>query len=267
MYEVRERALRPKRDPSVIPARPVATAAALRVVVVDAHPITRTGICAILEEHGGLRPIAQTDSAVEARQLVGSTHPDIVVLGVSLTDGDGIELCQELRLRSSTIGIVILSATPDGGELLRALDAGASAFVSKCASPQELASAVRHSAAAPGSFTASGLADALTARHCAVRRPLLSDRETEVLRLFQQGRSIPEVAGTLFVGMSTAKTYVARLYDKLGATNRAQALMAAVRLGLLTEAVEPRNADSPVLTRFEAVSIDPWVLAHRSGRG
>jgi DNA-binding NarL/FixJ family response regulator len=216
-----------------------APAPALRVIVADAHPVTRAGITAILGSDGRVRSVGQTGSVAEAGWLVAELEPDVVTIGIALADGDGIDLCRDIRLRNAAIGIVILSASSDDGELLRALDAGASAFVSKCASPQELTSAVGHSAVAAGSFIAAGLVKALAARHRATSRPLLSERETEVLRLFQQGRSIPEVSAALFVSMSTAKTYVGRLYEKLGATNRAQALMSAVRLGLLSEPTHP----------------------------
>jgi DNA-binding NarL/FixJ family response regulator len=72
-------------------------------------------------------------------------------------------------------------------------------------------------------------------KHAATDSVLLSPRESQVLALLREGRSVPEVAATLYVSLSTAKTYVARLYDKLGSSNRAQALMTAVRLGLFDD--------------------------------
>jgi len=113
------------------------------------------------------------------------------------------------------------------------LDTGASAFVAKTASLPEILGAIRHAAVSASSFSAAGLAQAMSRRtEQQARRPLLSPRESEVLGLLQQGKSVPEVAGAMFVSLSTAKTYVSRLYDKLGATNRAQAMMAAVQLNL-----------------------------------
>jgi DNA-binding NarL/FixJ family response regulator len=96
-------------------------------------------------------------------------------------------------------------------------------------------SAIRHAAAASSSFSAAGLAQALRRRRETSERTVLSTREMQALVLLRDGKSVPEVAAELYVSLSTAKTYVARLYEKLGANNRAQALMTAVKMGLFDE--------------------------------
>ena len=116
---------------------------------------------------------------------------------------------------------------------IRALESGVSAFVAKNAPTAEILAAIRHASVAPASFTASGLALALARRRRAQDRAALSPREQQVLSLLGQGFSIPRIARALYVSPSTAKTYVARLYEKLGASNRTQALMTALREGLL----------------------------------
>jgi DNA-binding NarL/FixJ family response regulator len=117
--------------------------------------------------------------------------------------------------------------------LFRALETGVSAFVAKSAPMEEVLAAIRHAAVAASSFTAAGLAVALARRRSVQDRIALSPQQSEVLRLLSAGLSVPAIAMTMFISQSTAKTYVARLYEKLGATNRAQALMAAVQLGLI----------------------------------
>jgi DNA-binding NarL/FixJ family response regulator len=137
---------------------------------------------------------------------------------------------------------VILTSRDEDDVLFSALETGVSAFVAKMAPVEEVLAAIRHSAVAASSFTASGLATALTRRREATDRLALSPREMDVLRLLRDGLPIPEIAVTMFISYSTAKTYVARLYQKLGAANRAQALMAAVQHGLVScgpEAVAP----------------------------
>ena len=94
-------------------------------------------------------------------------------------------------------------------------------------------SAIRHAAVAASSFTASGLATAVARRRTVQDRLALSPRETEVLGLLHDGLSVPAIALEMFISMSTAKTYVARLYEKLGAANRSQALMTAMHHGLI----------------------------------
>jgi DNA-binding CsgD family transcriptional regulator len=106
--------------------------------------------------------------------------------------------------------------------------------VAKTAPLDELLAAIRHAAIAGSSFTASGLGEAVTRRLATQGQLGISARETEVLGLLRDGLSIPAIAKAMFISRATAKTYVARLYDKLGAANRSQALMTAMHHGLIT---------------------------------
>jgi len=205
----------------------------VRLLIVDGHPVTRWGLARIADEQPGLQVAGETGSAAEALQLAAALEPDVVTIGVGLCDGNGLDLARELRDRYVGLGIVILTSRGEDDILFRALETGASAFVSKMAALPEIVAAIRHSAVAASSFSAAGLAQALRRRQETTERLTLSPREREVLFLLQEGRSVPAIATCLFISLSTAKTYVARLYEKLGATNRATALMAAVRLGLV----------------------------------
>ncbi len=102
----------------------------------------------------------------------------------------------------------------------------------------EVLGAIRHWAVAASSFTAAGLALAMARRGHPAERLALSPREAEALQLLGSGLSIPAIAGRMYVSLSTAKTYVARLYEKLGVSNRAQALMTAMRYGLLQQELD-----------------------------
>ena len=107
-------------------------------------------------------------------------------------------------------------------------------------------SAIRHAAVAANSFTASGLAVAIARRRAAQERLALSPREAQVLRLLRDGLSIPAISMAMFISQSTTKTYVARLYEKLGAANRSQALMKAVRHGLIDSEQDGTPAQVPL---------------------
>ncbi|HEY5150839.1 MAG TPA: response regulator transcription factor [Mycobacterium sp.] len=109
----------------------------------------------------------------------------------------------------------------------------------KSAPIREILSAVRHAASSPASFTASGLSAALRRRRDTPERTVLSPREQQIIVLLHDGLTVPQIAADLFVSLSTAKTYVARVYDKLDARNRAQALMTAARLGLFDDNMTP----------------------------
>jgi len=207
----------------------------LRLLVVDSHPVTRWGLARMAAEQPDLRVVGEADTAAQAIRLVGTLQPDVVTVDVSLPDRDGLELARELRDRFGGLGIVVLTALGNDDVLFRALETGASAFVSKEADVSELLGAIRHAGVAALSFSATGLAAALRRRQQQPGNPLLSVREREVLAHLLAGRSVPALAAELYISPSTAKTYVARLYDKLGVNNRSAAVLAAARLGFIEE--------------------------------
>ncbi|MFC0629036.1 response regulator [Kribbella deserti] len=206
---------------------------AVKVVVVDGDTLIRYGLHRLVGAEPDIEIVGETGLGARAAPMVASSRPDVVVLDAELPDGDGLGIARELRERHADLGLVVLASGSRDDMLFRALDSGVSAFVSKSAPTTELLAAIRHSAVAATSFTATGLAPAMARRKQASAEPLLSPRETQVLRLLGQGLSVRAIATALSVSVSTAKTYVARLYEKLGASNRAQAIMAAMRLGLL----------------------------------
>ncbi|MCW2647459.1 MAG: putative two-component system response regulator [Pseudonocardiales bacterium] len=228
-------AAEPASSLTSFPATPYAHAAAIRLLIIDGRPLVRWALAHIADDLSDLVTVGQAGHATEARELTVALHADVVTIDCSLPDGQGWQLARDLRDRHPELGIVLLIAEGSDDLLFRALDSGASAYLPKDAPVHEVLSAIRHSAIAASSFSASGLAQAMRRKHAATDSVLLSPRESQVLALLREGRSVPEVAATLYVSLSTAKTYVARLYDKLGSSNRAQALMTAVRLGLFDD--------------------------------
>jgi DNA-binding NarL/FixJ family response regulator len=206
----------------------------IRLAIVDAHTLTRYGLRQLTSAHPDIEIVAECASAADAPRALAAARPDVVTVDVFLPDGDGMRLARDLRDRHADLGIVILTSQGQDDVLFRALETGVSAFVAKTAPVAEVLVAIRHAAVAASSFTASGLAGALSRRRAVQERLALSPRETEVLRLLRDGLSIPAIAMGMFISQSTAKTYVARLYDKLGAANRAQALMTAVHYGIIS---------------------------------
>jgi DNA-binding NarL/FixJ family response regulator len=208
---------------------------AVRLLIVDGHPVIRSGLARVADGQPDLEVVGETGTVADALHMADALRPDVVSVGITLRDGNGLELARELRDRYADLGIVILTSKGEDDVLFRALETGASAFVSKQAALSEVLGAIRHSAVAASSFSAVGLAQAMRRRQEVPERLALSPREHQVLGLLQEGRSVPTIAATLYISLSTAKTYVARLYEKLGATNRATALMTAVRLGLVQQ--------------------------------
>lgn len=205
----------------------------IRLVTVDGHTLHRFGLSQLMHQQQDIEIIGEASSAAAAVALVGELMPDVVTVDVSLPDRNGLALARELRDRFPELGIVVLTSFGEDDVLFRAMETGVSAFVPKTASAAEIVCAIRHAGVAARSFTAPGLADALVRLRDARDSSPLSAREAEVLRLLHRGLTIPQLARTVHVSNSTAKTYVARLYDKLGVNSRAQALMVAMERGLL----------------------------------
>jgi DNA-binding NarL/FixJ family response regulator len=205
----------------------------IHLAVVDGQTLIRYGLRELVAQQPDIEIVAESQSAADAAAMVAEVRPDVVTVDVTLPDGDGLRLARELRNCHADLGIVMLTSQHEDDLLFRALECRLSAFVAKTAPLEEVLSAIRHAAVAASCFTASGLATAVARRRSMQDRLALSPRETEVLRLLNDGLSVPAIASQMFISVSTAKTYVARLYEKLGAANRAQALMAALHHGLI----------------------------------
>ncbi len=206
----------------------------IRLAIVDGHTLTRYGLRQLVAEHDDIEIVGECGSAADAPGLIEQERPSVVTMDATLPDGDGMGLARHFRDRHADLGIVMLTSRGEDDLLFRALETGASAFVAKTAPVDEVIAAIRHAAVAASSFTAAGLAVAISRRRANSERLALSQRESEVLGLLRDGLSVPAIAVAMFISTSTAKTYVARLYDKLGAANRAQALMTAMRYGLIS---------------------------------
>lgn len=211
----------------------------ISVVIIDDHTLVRQGVVSLIQSEPDLVVVGQASSIAEGHALLASTRADVLVVDVSLPDGNGLELTRAVREQTSRMGIVVLTMHNDDDTLLNALDAGASALVLKSASSDEVVDAVRRAAVAPDAFSANGLAGAMR-RHqaAAAARPQLTPREHEVLQHLAAGDSVAQVAKTLYMSESTVKTHIGKVYDKLGVHNRAAVIMAAVRLGLVKDVAQ-----------------------------
>jgi DNA-binding NarL/FixJ family response regulator len=207
----------------------------LRVVLVDDHQLIREGLRRAFDRAGDIDVVGEAGSVAEALDALDRLRPDVLVTDVRLPDGDGIGLTTQVRTNNPSMGIVVLTMYAGDDQVFAALDAGASGFVGKDAPAEEVVAAARHAAANPRAFTARDLAGAMQRRMSAPAGPKLSPREREVLDLLVDGLAIAQIARRLYISESTAKTHVANIYEKLGAGNRAQAVMAAVRLGLVSD--------------------------------
>ncbi|MEY4171098.1 MAG: hypothetical protein RLZ94_2171 [Actinomycetota bacterium] len=204
----------------------------ITVLLVDDHELIREGLRRALEREPDVEVVAEAASVSEGVAMGRKSEPTVAIVDLRLPDGNGLDVVRALRAQSSDMGIVVLTMYAGDNQLFDALEAGASAFVPKSAPAEEIVAAARHAASSPHSFTSADLADALK-RRTSPQGPQLSPREREVLQLLADGLGVSQISRQLFISDSTTKTHISKLYDKLGAGNRAQALMTALRLGLL----------------------------------
>ena len=205
-----------------------------RVLLIDDHDLIRQGLARAFERADDFVVVGQAASVAEGLRLFASLSPDVVISDVRLPDGTGLDLVKQIRSDGHDTGIVVLTMYAGDEQLFAALEAGASAFVAKDAPADEVVAAARHALVSPRSFAAADLAGAMR-RRMTPAGPQLTQREAEVLSLLARGFSVSAIARSIFVSDSTAKTHISKIYEKLGASNRADAIMKAVRSGLLAD--------------------------------
>lgn len=206
----------------------------LTVLLVDDHELIRQGLARAFERSPDFTVVGVAANVAEGVRLARELRPSVVITDVRMPDGTGLDLTRELRKHDNHVGIVVLTMYAGDEQLFGALEAGASAFVSKDSPSEDVVAAARHACVSPRSFAAADLAGAMQ-RRLSPSGPQLSHRETEVLYLLAEGLGVAGIARQLYVSESTAKTHISKIYEKLGAANRAQAIMLAIRSGLLSE--------------------------------
>lgn len=203
------------------------------VLLVDDHELIRQGLARAFERDTDMVVVGQAGSVLEAKSAFERLQPDVVVTDLQLPDGNGLDVVRDIRSSNGATGVVVLTMHAGDHQIFEAMEAGASAFVGKDSKATEVVSAAKHAAVAPRTFLCAGLSAAMMRRATAPSPPKLSGREEQVLGLLADGLGTSEIAGSLYMSESTAKTHITHIYQKLGAANRAQALVAAMRLGLL----------------------------------
>ncbi|MCD4534684.1 response regulator transcription factor [Nocardioides sp. cx-169] len=212
----------------------------LRVLLVDDHELIRNGLAGVLDLEDDMTIVGVAATVAEALTAHDDLAPDVVVADLQLQDGTGLDIVRAVRRRNDAAGLVILTMHSGDDQIFAAMEAGASGFVGKDAPASEVVRTVRHAAVSPRSFVCTGLVGAMMRRQSpgATR---LSGREHEVLLLLADGLGAAAIGERLYLSESTAKAHIARIYQKLGAANRAQALVTAMRIGLLSSITRPHD--------------------------
>ncbi|WP_246004826.1 response regulator transcription factor [Nocardioides marmorisolisilvae] len=212
----------------------------VRVVVVDDQELFRRGLTMLLGVEPDIEVVGEAGDGVSAVELVAATTPDIVLLDVRMPKRSGLEACMRIKEQAPSTRIIMLTVSDEEGDLYEAVKNGASGYLLKDSSIDEVAQAVRVVAEGQSLISpsmAAKLIDEFKEISRADREPgnapRLTDRELEVLRLVAKGMNNREVAKQLFISENTVKNHVRNILDKLQLHSRMEAVMYAVREKLL----------------------------------
>src|ERR1700730_11831111 len=196
----------------------------IRLTIADDHPIVREGLRRIACEDEGISVVGEASAGAELFHVLAATAVDVVLLDVSMPGASFIVTLRELRSRHPTVKVLVLSAHPEDQWATRALQGGASGYLTKDHSPDQLVNAI-HKVARGGKYVsetmAERLADMVDGGRTRAPHEQLSDREFEVLRALGSGMMVKEVAAKLRLSAKTVSTYRARLLEKMGLKSKA----------------------------------------------
>ncbi len=202
----------------------------IRILLVDDHPVVCAGVRALLDAESDLEIVGEADSGVGAIDLARRLRPDIVIADFLLPDMDGITVTESLRCGLPETQVLILTSTSEEEfPIARAIRAGAVGYMSKNADVDSLLRTVRMVAAGQPVLSPRAAAQLLEQMHSAIQQAALTSREREVLRELTIGRTNKEIARSLEIAISTVKSHVRVILEKMSVHSRTQAALQALR--------------------------------------
>ncbi|KRF44282.1 response regulator [Terrabacter sp. 2TAF16] len=200
---------------------------AVRVVLVDDHPVVRAGLRALVDGQDGIEVVGEASDLAGAERVVATERPDVVLMDLNLGDGPGgAEVTARLRALPEPPHVLVLTTYDTEADILRALDAGALGYLLKDAPADQLFAGIR--ATARGETVLAPSVAARLVRRAASPGPVVTEREVEVLELLSRGLGNREMARELLVSEATVKSHLSHVYTKLGVDTRAGAVAAAI---------------------------------------
>jgi two-component system response regulator DevR len=205
----------------------------IRVFLLDDHEIVRRGLRELLESEGDIEVVGEAGTAEEAYGRIPATTPHVAVLDVRLPDGDGVEVCRDIRSKHPEIACIMLTSFSDDDAVYAAIMAGAAGYLLKQVRGSELVEGIRRVAAGDSlldpSITARVL-DRLRHQDDADELAALTDQERKILALISEGLTNRQIGERMFLAEKTVKNYVSNLLAKLGMSRRTEAAAYAARL-------------------------------------
>ncbi len=227
----------------------------MRIMIVDDHGLVRRGMAHVVRECFSDAEVVEAGGAEEALAVMQSDPVDIALVDVRMPNTDGLELLHELRTRWPKVPVIVLTTFDHAQYVRRALAEGAAGYLLKDATPEDLEQAIKVAISGGGNVLSprviQNLFDAMEtdggergdsgARQAAS----LTQRENDILALLAEGKSNREISRSLFLSEKTVKAHLAAIFRKLGVSNRTQAAMAAVSMGIgpLPFAMDPEESE------------------------
>jgi DNA-binding NarL/FixJ family response regulator len=204
----------------------------VRVLVVDDHPVVRTGLRGMLAVDPGIEVIGEASSGAEALALVERDRPDVVMMDLRMPGMDGVAATASITERYPAVRVLVVTTYDTDTDILRAVEAGATGYLLKDTPREQLAAAV-HAASRGETVLAPPVAAKLVTRMRAPAADNLTAREIEVLGAVSAGLTNAEIGRRLFIGEATVKTHLLRVFAKLGVDDRTAAVTVAMQRGIL----------------------------------
>lgn len=204
---------------------------AVRILLADDHPLTRSGIAEFVRREDSFKLVAEAEDGTEAWEKIRELHPDVALLDIRMPGYDGVAVAQKVKNEGLNTAILMLTSYDAQQYVIASLRAGARGFVLKTISPKELTTAI-NTVAKGGLYLDPEVASVMGEQDFIPEQ--LSVREREVLLLAAKGLSSKEVAKKLFISERTVQTHLASIYDKLGSRNKTEALLLALKYGVVT---------------------------------
>lgn len=208
----------------------------IRVVLADDHAVVRTGIRQFLDQAPDIQVVGEASDGKMAIEMIEQLSPDVAVLDIQMPIATGIEVAREIRAHRWPIGVLILTSYDDDPYISAVLKTGANGYVLKTASPEEIINAVRDVYQGKSVLDTTILPKVLAQIAHSNEKPLyesLTDREIEVLSLVAMGLTNKVVGINLKISDRTVQGHIARIFEKLQATSRTEAVMRGMSLGLI----------------------------------
>lgn len=205
----------------------------IRILLVDDHPIVRSGLAGLFDLEDDIEVVGSAADGAQAFSLVAALRPDVVVTDLRMPGMDGRELTERLAAVHPEVKVLVVTTYETDEAILTAIEAGAAGYLLKAAPHEEIVAGVRAVASGQTALSPSVAVALVRSARAEKQEPLLTARETDVLRLVAQGHTNAEIGQSLHLAEATVKTHLLHAFAKLQVSDRTRAVTLAMERGLL----------------------------------